>query len=98
MERKPDASEAKKWATMIKRLAQPDDPDLRTYSIEQIDHAYMYMIEHGLSVYDIENIMFPGLIASITDNRLGIASGIINDIKKLMPDRDAQPQKPPQGW
>lgn len=96
-ERKPDATEFKKWATLIKYLTHPDDEDCRSYSVDEVVALYDYAVKYGCHPYEIEFIMTYGLIAAITDNKLGLANGILEDIKKRQ-NKKYDTSVVPNGW
>lgn len=96
-ERKPDASEFKKWATIIKRMTMPEEEDLRKYSVSNIATVYDYCVDYGADPYDIEIIAAYGLVAAIIDNQLGLANGILEQIKSRQ-HKNHMVVLAPSGW
>lgn len=94
---KPDASHFGRWSIVLNTFIKPEDESYRRYSAEEMKHVIDYLHSKGVRV-EAEHFNYAGLVASITDEKLGTAQVLINQILQKQDRLYESPVNYPSGW
>ena len=94
----PDAAQCKKWASMLMPLMKSDEPDIRVYSIDEINKVVRYLEEKGVDVQP-EHLYWSNLVSDIINGKIGRAQSVINEILQTQKEQSVMDrQTAPSGW
>lgn len=94
---KPDVNQIKMWATMLKRFTEPEDEDLRHYSVSEMKQVIDYLNECGVKPILASHLYYDSIVAYIIDGQLSRARPIIDRMLKEQEGYE-KVEGIPSGW
>lgn len=83
---------------MLIPLMKSDEPDIRVYSIDEINKVVRYLEEKGVDVQP-EHLYWSNLTADIINGKIGRAQSVINEIIQTQKEQSVMDrQTAPSGW
>lgn len=94
---KPDVQQFKLWATQLKRFTEPDDEDIRSYTIAEMKKVIDYLHANGVNPILSSHLFYDALVAYVIDEKLSRARAIVDRILKEQSDFE-KIEAVPNGW